>query len=337
MKIGYNIHNIFKFNIESKKQSYLNNVYSYFKTNIIKNPDMNIILNHKFIIPKNGFKNINKRFFISKNKIYFEDSHKFSQWRALIENLESNKLNLVLGGNILFSERFLYRFIVEPIIQYKLVQKGYSFVHSSSVGGKKAHVFVSLPGVGKTSIAMNLVREGYEFFGDDFIILYKNKVYSYPTSVRLLDYNMKTCPFLWKKIKNKEKLFLTLKSLLRIFSLNKIKLPQDIDVKQITNKVGKSKEIGSVNILRSSKNSKVKIKKITKREAIRKIILINKPEFERFSQCLEIYSRMKKGLPNYWRLQKKNLSKLNAKYYEIYIPKKYGKITLQRIMNNIGE
>ncbi|MGH9922283.1 MAG: hypothetical protein ACRD38_05985, partial [Nitrososphaerales archaeon] len=71
--------------------------------------------------------------------------------------------------------------LVEPFLFYRLPSKGYSLVHGSAVSNGVGILFYGLPNVGKTTMALQMVKEGYEFLGDDLVILNENgRLLSYP-------------------------------------------------------------------------------------------------------------------------------------------------------------
>ena len=55
----------------------------------------------------------------------------------------------------------------------------------------EALLFVGGGNVGKTSSVLNLLREGYEYLSDDWIVIDKNKAYPLPKTLHIFDYNLK--------------------------------------------------------------------------------------------------------------------------------------------------
>ena len=68
-----------------------------------------------------------------------------------------------------------------------------TFLHAGAVsknGG--AFIFTGGGGVGKTSLVLNFLRRGYEYLGDDWILVGKQGVaYPFPKTVHMFDYNLK--------------------------------------------------------------------------------------------------------------------------------------------------
>ena len=68
-----------------------------------------------------------------------------------------------------------------------------TFLHAGAVSKNgKTFVFTGGGGVGKTSLVLNFVKRGYDYIGDDWILLGKNGVaYPLPKTVHIFDYNLK--------------------------------------------------------------------------------------------------------------------------------------------------
>ena len=81
------------------------------------------------------------------------------------------------------SPHVLYTNVVEPLLRWKLVEKGYALVHGASVAhGMKAVMVTARTDTGKTTtILRTLSRKPYSFLSDDMTILGKDGwLYSFP-------------------------------------------------------------------------------------------------------------------------------------------------------------
>jgi hypothetical protein len=64
-------------------------------------------------------------------------------------------------------------------------------VHASAMSRNgQAMMFPSQSGAGKSTTALYLSEAGYDYLGDDFIILHDGHVHSYPTPLNLFPYHM---------------------------------------------------------------------------------------------------------------------------------------------------
>ncbi|MBI2084140.1 MAG: hypothetical protein HYT70_00800 [Candidatus Aenigmarchaeota archaeon] len=98
--------------------------------------------------------------------------------------------------------------IIDFIIQAKLLEKGYTFIHSGGLTkGNKAFIIAAWSEMGKSSTIFGLARQNFGVLGDDTVILGKNgKVYSFPEKAGIYFHsknvhNVRLSPF------NKMKLF----------------------------------------------------------------------------------------------------------------------------------
>jgi len=67
-----------------------------------------------------------------------------------------------------------------------------TILHAGAVSKDNyAFLFVGCGNVGKTSIVLNLLREGYEYLSDDWLVIDKEKAYPFPKPIRVYDYNLK--------------------------------------------------------------------------------------------------------------------------------------------------
>ena len=60
-----------------------------------------------------------------------------------------------------------------------------------AVKNQKAYVFTGIGNVGKTSIVLNLLREGFEYLSDDWLVIDSKRAYPLPKTLHVFDYNLK--------------------------------------------------------------------------------------------------------------------------------------------------
>lgn len=67
-----------------------------------------------------------------------------------------------------------------------------TLLHAGSVAKSgKAFIFTGSGNIGKTSIVLNLLKEGYEYLSDDWLVIGGGKAYSLPKLIHVFDYNLK--------------------------------------------------------------------------------------------------------------------------------------------------
>ncbi len=103
--------------------------------------------------------------------------------------------------------------VLEPLLYFTLPALGCTFVHGAGLARDgKGVLVIGHSGVGKTSLALEMVSDGYSFFGDDLVILSREgEMLSFPKRIKLEGWNITERPEVLSKIKEKmgtkEKLF----------------------------------------------------------------------------------------------------------------------------------
>ena len=123
---------------------------------------------------------------IPNDSIFFTSHrHKLSFWRILIEGLTQDLTTIYFDGDPFFSSELLMMLILEPLIAYKLSQKGGLVIHASalSINGNGA-LFTGDTGIGKTSILLHLLQnESTQYYSDDQTFVIDNNIHAYPVPI----------------------------------------------------------------------------------------------------------------------------------------------------------
>jgi len=203
--LNYNIHNILKIKIvRDKKKDFLKDLnlpFSYFETEEeIDNPD--IILNiGKFTPSNNDCYIVDYNYYIKDNYIYCKDFGGTARWEMEIFGFEEGRTVINYDGKVFGKESFYpfylpQNFILLPLIEYKLAQKNYFLIHAAGISDKEgnAYILIGRPGSFKSTLTMDFVRrEGFNWLGDERVIISGDKILSFPTL--LITFNFK-CKYL---------------------------------------------------------------------------------------------------------------------------------------------
>ncbi len=231
----YNLHDIVKFRVKSNRiPKRLLIEYENFEIENVDAPD--------FIIELNDFAPDNKdcfisdhRFYIKENYFYCEDSYKFGKWKIEVLNLESDLTYIRLKTNFvgrILADMFICAFVIDFFIRLKFERKGYSVVHAAAMSKEnEAMLFPSQSGAGKTTTAMYLADCEYDYLGDDFVIIYKGKIFSYPTALNIFAYNLN--PIIRENLSRFDNCILILKNAVYKLTLGKIKIFTKLNPKNI--------------------------------------------------------------------------------------------------------
>lgn len=169
----YDIHGIVKV-----VSDYECNIPTNFKVKSLNDWEI-LIRRDKFKIEKN-LKKLGLKFFGDKGKLYLTFSTFKLPGRLLIKDLE-NKTTILFSRSMRF---FAINSLLTLILQYKLLQKGCTFLHAGGFcKNGKATIVCGWSEMGKSSTILKL-SEKYEILGDDVIIISKDGyVYPYPLKI----------------------------------------------------------------------------------------------------------------------------------------------------------
>jgi len=196
--INYNLHGILKFKIIRDKEyglrDLINLKFSFFEVEDVDNPD--IILNIGKFTPLNeNCYLVDHKYYINENYFYCRDSEGKAEWDVEILGFEDKETIINFNGRLkgfqsFMNPDFIAQNLLLRLIEYKLGRKGYLFAHSAGISKNgQAYVFAGRGGSFKTSICMDFIRrEGFEFLGDDRVILHKDKVFSFPMGLRVFGF-----------------------------------------------------------------------------------------------------------------------------------------------------
>jgi hypothetical protein len=223
---------------------------------------------------------------------------------------------------------------LKPIINFKLLCKGFVPVHAAAVSKNgKAIVFPGRGGTFKTTLSMDFVRKlDYSIFGDDWVIINKNKVFSFVIHSRLFDYRVHKMKF-------------------EDFSIiQKIKYLFHQKFKRYAPKcIADKANISSVYCIVKSNERKIKAIKLAKSNVIAKTANSHKLE----TITAAAFTGFKRGLydyfiaysyvfpdskiAHYWDMYESLLNEyLKAdEYYELSLPYKYTKTTFDDFINTV--
>lgn len=192
--LNYNIHNVLKFQIvRDSRYNFrdIGQIFSCFQVEEIDKPD--IILNiGRFTHSNEDSYLIDYKYHIKDNYFYCRDSDGKAKWGMEIIGFERGNTIVNFNVNHTLQPQSIASLVSLPIslphalllriIEFKLNQKGYPFIHSAGINrGDRAYLLCSRGGAFKTTLCMDFVRRaGFGVLGDDHVILHDDKVLSFP-------------------------------------------------------------------------------------------------------------------------------------------------------------
>jgi hypothetical protein len=199
----YNIHNLLKFKIVSQRACLrpfedINYFFSYFETKEFADEDILLRIG-KFLPANQDCKIIDHKYYVKENYFYCKDQDGNITWEVEICGFERGKAVVNFHSydrrieQLLLPDYLAQNTILRPLIELKLLEKGYAVIHGLGLAGSKDSVLIAARGgAHKTRTIMDALRlKEVKLIGDDRLIIGEGaKVYSYPLFLRLVLFRM---------------------------------------------------------------------------------------------------------------------------------------------------
>lgn len=171
---NYNIHNIIKVQSEIVLHE-----LTYFETPSIKGPD--IVLKIKPIFTDKDFIKFN-----SKRKLLKKDINKNKKIKEVkysehfgplgaefLIKFDEETIEITINKFISFSKHVVYVNLIEPLLRFLFIAKGYVLLHSACMSIENNGFLLSAPpDTGKTTSVIKCVQKKLEFLSDDMTIIH---------------------------------------------------------------------------------------------------------------------------------------------------------------------
>lgn len=180
--------------ISSKYRVYTNYFNEEYWFAATKSQNSNVEVKIVSKLPKRSGNNIIQRLIHFKKLFWFEYLIDFDKNKVQIY-FKHNPLALIYFKAV---GPFIQTNLLEPVIYYLAVLKGYYFLHASTIEKKgKGVCFTGAGGAGKTLTALRYsIDKDYSFLGDDLIFVKANdlKLTFFPRPLHLFSYNISKIP-----------------------------------------------------------------------------------------------------------------------------------------------
>ena len=335
-KYYYDIHGLLSFSIEGEeaKVKHLCEQCDFFRSDRkLENVDLQIKIGPfvSIVDRKAVYRIINRKYCVGENVIFAKDRYKTAHWKLQLENLNEKCTTFYFDGNS-WTKYILHKSFVEVLIRYKLNQKGYFMVHSSSVAIDGAGVvFPASPEAGKTSTVLNYMEKGNSFMSDDFSLLGDEKLFAYPTPITLHSHNLKRHPFLTEVLSQKDKNEILWRTIVLKATLGQGDISYKVDIwnKFKGAEVPRSVPLRKMVLLTKYSGETVKLNELEKIEFVEKLLIVNYYETVLFNAYLQAYDfvNLHHKEDAFWEKMRSNIDGMlpDEKYYEILLPQHYSK------------
>lgn len=266
--LNYNIHDILKFKITRGRRHGLRDLinlkFSFFEVEDIDSPDITLNIGKFTPLNENGYL-VDHKYYVKENYFYCKDSEGKAKWEVEITGFEDGNTTINFDGGVtglqsIINPDFIAQNLLLRIIEYKIGRKGYFLAHSAGISKNgQAYVLAGRGGTFKTSLCMDFVRRaGFEFLGDDHVIVHKDLVFNFPMSLKVFGFMCDHLPtedswnisnktrfakYLWDNKGKKDNLIKVgeqskLKNLIFIVRTNKEKIvKKDLSLKEAVDKL----------------------------------------------------------------------------------------------------
>lgn len=337
---SYNIHGLVRFKIINRNNflnrlfSTVNLEYKNFETERVDNPDLTIYLGD--FVPSNEECGIlDNHYYVKENYFYCRDSYKIAKWGFEMSGFESGDMKIQISTNS-FASMIISGFLIDPLINFKLAEKGCALVHGSCVSKDDlAYLFTAQGGGGKTSTALYAVEKGFDFLGDNFAILDKGCVRSFLSPLNIFSFNL--VPVVKKNMGIKSRTEFHLKNIL--YKIAGLRIVTKINVKEIfPNSLNDKSKLESIFLL--IPKEKFDIVEMDKEELIGHMVANMKLDYFPFLKYMMEYSYMfpESKMATHWDRYEESLRRNLSDHVTVYrveVPQKYDINTFEEIWRAI--
>ena len=316
--------------------STVNLEYKNFETERVNDPELTIYLGD-FTPSNQECRILDNHYYVKEDYFYCRDSYKVAKWEFEMSGFESGDTEIRISANS-FATMIISGFLIDPLINFKLAEKGYALVHGSCVSkDNHAYLFTAQGGGGKTSTALYAVERGFNFMGDNFTILDKGYALSFLSPLNIFSFNL--VPVVKKNMKIKSKAEFHLKNIL--YKTTGLRIVTKINVKEIfTNSLNDKSKLKAIFLL--IPKGKFGIVEIDKEELIAHMVANMKLDSFPFLKYMMMYSyvfpesRMATHWDRYEENLRRNLSS-DITICKVEVPQRYDINAFEKIWSVIQD
>lgn len=135
------------------------------------------------------------KYFVTEDSVYYKDKTLRNSWAFQLSGLEHRaqlKLNIHTSSytlRSLIAPGLFTHILLMPIIELQLLKMNYLFPHAGAVSKDgRAYLLSGRGAAFKTSLVMNLVRNGYGYMGDERVVVGPKSILSFPTHIKIFSF-----------------------------------------------------------------------------------------------------------------------------------------------------
>jgi hypothetical protein len=309
--------------------------YKNFETESMVNPDFTIYIGD-FIPSNDNTTIVDNKYFIKYDYFYCTDTYKSAKWKLEMSGFEDGDMKVKIYSENIYTNMVISGLLVDPLINFKLTEKGLSLVHASCISKDgNGFMFTAQGGGGKTSIALYSVERGFNFLGDNFAIIDKGFVRSFLSPLNVFSFNL--APIVMENMSHKSKAEYLFKDLLH--KVTGLRVVTKINVKEIFPKsLVASSKLNSVFLL--IPKERFRVEEIDKEEMVGHMVANMKLDSFPFLKYMLEYAYMfpESHLATHWNRYEDSLRQNlcnNIATYRVEVPQNYNTYALEKILELI--
>jgi hypothetical protein len=232
----YNFHGIFRLAVHSSDPKVIDHFqaeYNAFEVEGVEGADLDVTIG-PFSLNLHDSPIVFGRFVVSDDWVYARERYKVARWEFAFTPPDDETIRLLFHGGI-FSLDFAHHQFVEPLLRYRVCQRGVVLVGGGSVvKGGRAVLISGLGQTGKTALTLRQVLGGWSFQSDDMtFVSAAGQTYSYPRRLHVTDHMFSVCPAAMRALPIAMKLSIKGKKLIYDGSLRYGELQEAVAISQL--------------------------------------------------------------------------------------------------------
>ena len=163
----------------------------FFETSSTSDADIEVCFNRFEPDLRNCMK-IESGLWAREGYMFFRQRGKFASLDVEISHDVTDQIKVRINGNFL-GRHLSFGRIVEPLVSMLAESRNAAKIHAAGIAKDGTGMLIAgLGGSGKTSIAMELVKRGWHFLGDDTVMIKDHVILPFPKWIHVFRYRLDT-------------------------------------------------------------------------------------------------------------------------------------------------